>query len=105
MRVPLPPSLRPTYALLFPVLAMIFGIAARRRRGALHSLQLLGVLMLLMVASGLTSCSGGRTSGGNPWTPLATLPLSLSASARVPCSINHPPTPPITIAHSGTHGQ
>jgi len=99
MRVPLPTSLRPTYALLFPVLAMIFGIAARRRRGALHSLQLLGVLMLLMVASGLTSCSGGSTSGGNPGTPLGTSTVSVSASASGAGTINHAANLTITITH------
>ncbi len=99
MRVPLPTSLRPTYALLFPVLAMIFGIAARRRRGALHSLQLLGVLMLLMVASGLTSCSGGSTSGGNPGTPLGTSTVSVSASASGAGAINHAANLTITITH------
>src|SRR6266852_2356724 len=99
LRVPTPTSQRPTYALLFPVLAMIFGIAARRRRGALHSLQLLGVLMLLMVASGLTSCRGGSTSGGNPGTPLGTSTVSVSASASGAGAINHAANLTITITH------
>ncbi len=98
LRVPTPTSQRPTYALLFPVLAMIFGFAARRR-GALRGLQLLGLLMLLMVASGLTSCNGGSAGAGNPGTPIGTSSVSVSASASGAGALNHAATLTITITH------
>jgi hypothetical protein len=98
MRAPMPTSLRPTYALLFPVLAMIFGIAARRKR-APRGLQLLGLLVLLMVASGLTSCNGGNAGGGNSGTPLGTSMVSVSASTSGAGAINHAASLTITITH------
>ena len=97
LRVPTPSSQRPTYALLFPVLAMIFGIAARSRRRRLLGLQLLGLLILLMVASGLTSCNGG--SSGNPGTPLGTSMVSVSASTSGASATSHSATLTITITH------
>jgi hypothetical protein len=96
MRMPMPSSQRPAYALLFPVLAMIFGIAARRRQVP-YGLQLLGVLMLLMLASGLASCGGG--SAGNPGTPLGTSMVSVSASSSGGGAISHTATLTITITH------
>ncbi len=96
LRVPIPPSQRPIYAVLFPVLAVILGISSRSRR-ALRGLQLLGVLILLMVASGLTSCSGG--SGGNPGTPLGTSMVSVSASTSGSGAITQSATLTITITH------
>lgn len=96
LRVPTPSSQRPTYALLFPVLAIIFGIAGCRRR-ALCGLQLLSLLLLLMVASGLASCGGG--SGGNPGTPLGTSMASVSASTSGASATSHTATLTITITH------
>jgi len=96
LRVPILPSQRPTYAVLFPVLAMIFVVAARPRRAS-HTLQLLGLLILLMLASGLTSCNGG--SGGNPGTPLGASMLSVSASTSGTGAISHTTTLKITITH------
>ena len=95
MRVPLPTSLRPNYAFLFPVLAMILGIAARWRQG-LRSLQLLGMLVLLTVASALTSCNG--TNGGNPGTPIGTTVVSVNASVAG-AGPNHAANLTITITH------
>jgi len=43
--------LRPNYAFLFPVLAMILGIAARRMH-ALRGLPILGLLILLVRRQG-----------------------------------------------------
>jgi len=80
MRTPMPSFPRPNYALLFPVLALLFAIAARRIR-ALRGLQLLGLLLLLTVASGLISCGGGNSASGNPGTPIGTTTLSVAASA------------------------
>ncbi len=104
MRVPIAPSQRPVYALLLPSLAMIFGIAAGRRR-ALRGVRLLGLLILLMVASGLPSCgggsgssgSGGNNGGGNPGTPAGTDTVSVSASTSGSGAINHTATLTITI--------
>jgi len=93
----LPTSLRgrPIYTVLFSALAMIFAIAARRRR-SLRALQLLATLILLMVAFGLTSCGG---SGGNPGTPVGTSSVSVSASAGGAGGNNHTATLTIIITH------
>jgi hypothetical protein len=93
LRMPTPSSERPTFAVLFPVLAMIFGIAARRK--GLRGLQLLALLLLLTVASGLTSCGGGG-SPGNPGTPLGTSMVSVSASTSGG-AVSHAATLTITI--------
>jgi hypothetical protein len=96
MQVPIPSSERPVYALLFPVLAVLFGIVARRRP-ALRSLRLLGLLVLLTVASALTSCGGG--SPGNPGTPTGTSTVSVTASASGTGATSHTATITITITH------
>ena len=98
LRKPLPPSQSPSYAFLFVVLAMIFSIAARRRR-PLRALQLLDLLILLMVASGLTSCSKGSVSVGNPGTPVGNSVVSVSASTSGGGGINHAAALTITITH------
>jgi hypothetical protein len=95
LRAPMPSPKRQTYAVLFPVLAMIFGIAALRRR-APRRLQLLGLLILLTAVSGLTSCSGG--SKGNPGTPLGISMVSVSAAAGGG-GPNHAAILTITITH------
>jgi hypothetical protein len=96
LRVSLPSSQRPTYGLLFSVLAMIFVIAARRRQ-QLPGLRLLGFLILLMAASGLTSCNGGSAPAGNPGTPVGTSSVSVSAAVSGAGAINHAATLTITI--------
>jgi hypothetical protein len=97
MRFPVPPSQRPIYAVLFPLLAMLFGLSARRRR-AIGSLRLLGLLVLLTVGLGLTSCSGGNTAPvGNPGTPVGT--SSASVSASVVGAAAHSAILTITITH------
>lgn len=97
LQMPLPISLRPSYAFLFPVLAMILGIGAHRRK-PLRGLLLLGMLMLLIVASGLTSCGGGSTVTGNPGTPVGTTVASVSAAAGAG-GPNHTASLTITITH------
>jgi hypothetical protein len=98
MQAPMPASQSPAYATLFPVLAVIFGFAARRKR-ALNGSRLLGLLILLMAVSGLTSCGGGGGSGGNPGTPLGTSMVSVSASASGAGAPNHAATLTITVTH------
>ncbi len=98
MRIPMPSSQRPAYALLFPGLAIIFGIAAGRKR-APRGLQLLGLFVLLLVVSGLTSCNGGSIGGGNPGTPIGTSTVSVSASAAGAGAPNHAVNLSITITH------
>jgi hypothetical protein len=93
--VPTPSSDRPNYALLFLVAAAMLGIATRQKR-ALRSLQLFGLLIFLVVASGLTSCGGGGAGGGNPGTPVGTSTASVSASAAGN-GPSHPATLTITI--------
>jgi hypothetical protein len=97
LQMPLPISLRPSYAFLFPVLAMILGIAAHRSK-ALRGLSLLGLLTLLIVASGLTSCSGGSSVTGNPGTPVGTTVASVSAAAGAG-GPSHTANLTITIRH------
>ncbi len=97
LRVPLPSSQRPIYALLFSILAMIFVIVARRRP-QLPGLRLLCFLILLTAASGLTSCSGGSGPAGNPGTPAGTSSVSVSAAVSGAGAINHAATLTITIS-------
>lgn len=96
MRGPRPSSVRPIYAFLFPGLAMVFGIGVRRR-GALRGLQVFGMVVLLVLASGLTSCSSN--SGGNPGTPVGTSTVSVTASTSGSGAISHTATLTITITH------
>ena len=92
---PRPFSQRPIYAVLLPLLLMVFGIRARRR-GVLGGARFLGLLLLLMAASGLTSCNGGNTSVGNPGTPVGTSMASVSASTGAG-GTSHAATLTITI--------
>jgi VCBS repeat-containing protein len=96
MRTPMPTSQRPTYAVLFSVLAVIFGFAARRRQ-ALRGLSLLGLLVFLIVVSGLSSCGGGSTGTGNSGTPFGTTVASVSAAAGG--GSKHAANLTITITH------
>jgi hypothetical protein len=96
LRGPMGSYQHPIYAVLLPVLAALFGFSARRGR-ARGSLQLLGVLILLVAASGLTSCNGGNSVTGNPGTPLGTSAVSVSASTNGAGAINHAATLTITI--------
>jgi len=86
---------RPIYAMLLPVLAMVWGIRTRRRvtRGGV---KLLCLLLLLLAGAGLTSCNGGSTNVGNPGTPVGTSTASVSA-ATTGAAINHSATLKITI--------
>ncbi len=78
--VPMPSLQAPLSALLLSVLAILVGIATRRRR-ALPAFQVLSFVILLLVATALTSCGGKKTGGGNPGTPAGTSSVSISASA------------------------
>ncbi|MGA2094785.1 MAG: chitobiase/beta-hexosaminidase C-terminal domain-containing protein [Candidatus Acidiferrum sp.] len=91
-----PSSQRPMYALLFPVLAMMSFIVARRRQ-QLPGLRLLGFPILLMAALGLTSCNGGSTAVGNQGTPIGTSSVSVSAAVSGAGGTNHAATLTITI--------
>lgn len=96
LRGPKPSSIRPIYALLFSGLAMVFGIPGRRRR-ALRGLQVFSVVVLLGLASGLTSCSSG--SAKNPGTPVGTSTVTVAASTSGSGGTSHTATLTITITH------
>ncbi len=96
LRAPMPSSRRPIYAVVFPVTVMLFGFFARRRPGS-RGLWLLGVLILLVAASGLTSCNGGNSVKGNQGTPPGISMVSVSASAGGAGAISHSSTLTITI--------
>ncbi len=98
LHAPMAPFQRPLYALLFPALAMIFGMAPRRSR-ALRGVRPFGLFLLLLVAAGLSSCNSGSTSGGNSGTPIGTDSVSVSASASGAGAVNHTATLTITITH------
>ena len=102
MFVPLAPSQRPFYALLFPVLAAVLAlvlalifVTATRRSPALRGVPLFGLLILLTVASVLASCNGAS----NPGTPVGTSALSVSASASGAGAVSHTATLTVTITH------
>jgi len=91
--IPRPFFQRPIYAILLPVLAMVFGFTARRKR-TLGGAKLLS-LLLLVGAMGLAACSSGSNTVKNPGTPVGTSMVSVSASAGA--AINHAATLTITI--------
>ncbi|HEY6945142.1 MAG TPA: chitobiase/beta-hexosaminidase C-terminal domain-containing protein [Candidatus Acidoferrum sp.] len=97
LRLPLISSDRPAYAVLFPLLGVMLGIAARRR-SALRGARLLGMLVLFMVAMAVVSCGGGNSSS-NPGTPLGTDTVSVSASTSAAGGPNHSATLTITVTH------
>jgi len=94
--MPTPFAQRPIYTFLISLLAVLLGVAACRNRAA-RGLQVLGLLILLIVASGLASCGGG--SGGNPGTPIGTSSASVSATPSGAGSLSHTATLTITITH------
>lgn len=93
-------SHRLSYAFLFPFLPMIFGLTTRRKR-TLRASRWLGLLLVLFVVSGLTSCGGGYTSSGgstgNSGTPVGTSTVSVSAAAGGSGGANHAAMLTITI--------
>jgi LysM repeat protein len=96
LRGPMGSYQHPIYAVLLPVFVVLLGFSARRGRGR-GGLQLLGVLILLVTASELTSCNGGNSVTGNPGTPPGTSAVSVSASTNGAGAINHAATLTITI--------
>lgn len=98
LRWPIPTSPRPTYAVLFLVLAVILGIVTRRR-DAFCRVPLLATLILLTVATCLASCGGGNNSSSNPGTPLGTSTVFVSASTSGAGALNHSAGLTITITH------
>ena len=95
--LPMPSSQPASYAFVFPVLAMLLGIATRRRREQ-RTLRFLSLLLLMVAASALVSCNGGSKVVGNPGTPIGTTSVSVSASTSGAGSISHSATLTITIA-------
>ena len=98
MRGPIAPSHRPIYALLFPGLAVVFGINARRKR-TLREVHIFGLLIILLLSL-LTSCGGGTgesTSGGNSGTPEGTSTVSVTASTSGSAAISQTATVTVTI--------
>jgi chitobiase/beta-hexosaminidase-like protein len=93
-----PSSQRLAYAFVFPALALLFGLGARRKQ-MLSGLRLLAFLALLVAASGLASCNSSTTSGGNTGTPVGTSMASVSASAAAGAAISHAASLTITITH------
>ena len=87
-----------TYASLLPVLAAIFAFATwRRRKPPALRLVGLGLFILLLFATGLTSCASGNNSGGNPGTPIGTTSVSVSASTSGSGGTSHAATLTITV--------
>lgn len=87
-----PSPVRPIYAFVFPGLAMVFGISVRRRQ-VRRGLQIFGVVILLALASGLTSCSSSSKNAG---TPVGTSTASVTASTGAG-GTSHSATLTITI--------
>ena len=98
LRLPGGSSGRLIYAAVFPLMALIFVFGARRREG-LRTLQFLGMVLLLITASGIIACGGGNSGGGNTGTPVGTSSVSVSASAGGGGGSNHAATLTIVITH------
>ncbi len=98
MRLTKPFSRQAFYAFLIPGLAMIFGLAGQRRR-TITGARLIGFLLLLVLATGVVSCSSsGTKSVGNPGTPIGGPDsVSVSAAANAGGAISHAATLTITI--------
>ena len=97
MRLPAARSRRPIYALFFPGLGMmaIFGLTVHRKP-ALRGIWPIGLLILLMAASGLASCGrGGYSNPPPPPTPPGTSSVYVTASSSGPPAIS--PTLPVTL--------
>jgi hypothetical protein len=87
----------PVYAALTMIgLASIFG-ARKRRRRALAMIQFAALCAFLVIASGLASCGGNGTGGGNQGTPPGTTAISVSAGAGGGGGTNHAATLTITV--------
>ena len=98
LQSPRPSSHYLNYALLLPCLGIIFRIAARRK-SALRSSRLFGMLALLALAASLPSCGSSSKGGnpGNPGTPPGASTVTVTASTSGTGAINHTATLTITI--------
>lgn len=86
------------YALLIPCLGVIFATTALRKR-TFYGLPVFGMLVLLVLAAGLTSCgsSSKAANPGNPGTPAGASTVSVTASTSGTGAINHTAALTITI--------
>ena len=87
-------SPRPIYAFACVALGLLFAIVAGRRQRP-RALQFLCLLLLLTMAAGLASCTGGKS--GNSGTPPGTDTVSVSAATSGAGSVSHAATLTITI--------
>lgn len=99
IRPPKPPLPLWLCVLLLLVLATIWTIVARRRRGlpGFELPQFACLLVLLILAAGLASCNGGNH--GNPGTPAGTTTASVSASVSGGAGPSHGASLTITITN------
>jgi Chitobiase/beta-hexosaminidase C-terminal domain len=87
----------PAYAALTMIgFASIF-VARKRRRHVLATIQFAALCVFLAIASGLASCGGNGTGGGNQGTPPGTTAISVSAGAGGAGGTNHAVTLTITV--------
>jgi hypothetical protein len=87
------------FAMLLPLSLLMVGVVAGRQRPASRLGVFSGLIVLALLASGL-SCGGSNSSssgGGNPGTPLGTSTVSVSAATTGGGSVTHAATLTITI--------
>lgn len=85
------------FATLLPVIVVLLGVVPGPRRTRLPGV-LFSLLVLVVLASGLVSCSGGNNSGGgNSGTPPGTSTVSVSAGTTGTGSVSHTATLTLTI--------
>jgi len=96
---PIPSSHYVNYALVLPFLGMTFGIGVRRGR-TLGGLRVFGMLAVLTLAAGLTSCGSGSKTGNpapNQGTTAGTSTITLTASTSGTGAISHTAALTVTI--------
>ncbi len=92
---PSPSSHFLNYALLVPLLGMIFSIATRRKQARLRS-RVCSTWALLLLTAGLSSC-GSSSKMANPGTPVGTSTVTVTASTSGTGAINHATALTITV--------
>lgn len=92
-----PGALRPgvTFATLLPLL-LVAGVFLGRKQTQLRG-ALIALVVVVLLAFGLVSCSGNSSNKGNSGTPLGTSTLSVSAAASGASTTSHTATLTITI--------